>query len=88
MSYVIAEPCVGVKDASCLAVCPTDCIHTAADADQYFIDARECIDCGLCMTVCPAEAIFAEPDLPARWTGYAAKNRDFFNSYRGAADSA
>ncbi|MEP7041053.1 MAG: ferredoxin, partial [Chloroflexota bacterium] len=28
MTYVIAEPCIGVKDASCVDVCPVDCIHT------------------------------------------------------------
>ena len=25
MAYIIAEPCIGVKDASCVAVCPVDC---------------------------------------------------------------
>ena len=27
MAYVIAEPCIGVKDASCVDACPVDCIH-------------------------------------------------------------
>jgi NAD-dependent dihydropyrimidine dehydrogenase PreA subunit len=31
MPYVIAEPCIGVKDKSCVAVCPVDCIHEADD---------------------------------------------------------
>ena len=26
MSYVIAEPCIGEKDNSCVEVCPVDCI--------------------------------------------------------------
>ncbi|MBQ11918.1 MAG: ferredoxin, partial [Planctomyces sp.] len=26
MPYVITEPCIGVKDAACLEVCPVDCI--------------------------------------------------------------
>src|SRR5258708_30799581 len=29
MTYVITQPCVGVKDASCVDVCPVDCIHPA-----------------------------------------------------------
>jgi ferredoxin len=29
------------------------------------IDPVTCIDCGLCVPECPAEAIFAEDDLPA-----------------------
>ena len=28
MTYIITEPCVGVKDASCVDVCPVDCIYT------------------------------------------------------------
>jgi NAD-dependent dihydropyrimidine dehydrogenase PreA subunit len=27
VAYVIAEPCIGVKDASCVDACPVDCIH-------------------------------------------------------------
>jgi NAD-dependent dihydropyrimidine dehydrogenase PreA subunit len=26
---VITFPCIGVKDASCVDVCPVDCIHPA-----------------------------------------------------------
>src|ERR1700730_10928369 len=25
--YIIPEPCIGVKDGSCVDVCPVDCIH-------------------------------------------------------------
>ncbi|OLD33610.1 MAG: ferredoxin [Chloroflexi bacterium 13_1_40CM_2_67_6] len=27
MAYVITEPCIDVKDASCVDVCPVDCIY-------------------------------------------------------------
>jgi NAD-dependent dihydropyrimidine dehydrogenase PreA subunit len=27
MSYVIAEPCIEVKDTACVDACPVDCIH-------------------------------------------------------------
>ena len=30
MAYVITEPCVDVKDASCVDVCPVDCIYPLA----------------------------------------------------------
>jgi NAD-dependent dihydropyrimidine dehydrogenase PreA subunit len=30
VTYVIAEPCIDVKDRSCIDVCPVDCIHEAA----------------------------------------------------------
>ena len=29
MTYVIAEPCIDIKDRSCVDVCPVDCIHEA-----------------------------------------------------------
>lgn len=55
MTYIIAEPCVGVKDASCVAVCPVDCIYEGAD--MYYIHPDECIDCGVCEPECPVGAI-------------------------------
>jgi len=76
MPYVIAEPCVGVKDKSCVAVCPVDCIHEGED--QLFIDPNECIDCGLCEPECPVDAIFMEDELPAQWKDYVTRNADFF----------
>lgn len=76
MPYVIAEPCVGVKDKSCVAVCPVDCIHEGED--QLFIDPNECIDCGLCEPECPVDAIFMEDELPAQWKSFVSKNADFF----------
>jgi NAD-dependent dihydropyrimidine dehydrogenase PreA subunit len=43
MTYVIAEPCIDIKDLSCVDVCPVDCIHVA---DRILvIDPEECIDC-------------------------------------------
>ena len=76
MPYVIAEPCIGVKDKSCVAVCPVDCIHEGDD--QLYIDPAECIDCGLCEPECPVDAIFMEDELPAQWKDFAAKNLEFF----------
>ena len=46
MTYIIAQPCVDLKDASCVEVCPVDCIYE--DDDQYYIHPDECIDCGAC----------------------------------------
>ncbi len=79
MTYVITEPCIGVKDAACVEVCPVDCIHTNDDAEQYYIDPDECIDCGACVPVCPVEAIFADDDVPEGQDKYLEINKDFFN---------
>jgi NAD-dependent dihydropyrimidine dehydrogenase PreA subunit len=67
MTYVIVEPCIGVKDASCVDVCPVDCIHATDDDPQFYIDPEECIDCGACEPECPVEAIFPEDALPDKW---------------------
>ena len=78
MTYVSAEPCVGVKDASCVDVCPVDCIHTTDTAPIYYIDPDECIDCGACEPECPVTAIFAEDALPEQWNSYIQINAEFF----------
>jgi ferredoxin len=78
MTYVIAETCIGVKDASCVDVCPVDCIHTTDAAPMYYIDPDECIDCGACEPECPVTAIFAEDALPEKWNNFIQINADFF----------
>lgn len=61
MSFVIVGGCC--NDASCVAVCPVNCIHptpTEPDfltANQLYIDAESCIECGICAEECPVEAI-------------------------------
>jgi ferredoxin len=80
VAYVIAQPCIGVKDNSCVEVCPVDCIHSTDDADQYFINPDECIDCGVCAEVCPVEAIFFEDDLPEQWASFTLVNAEFFKN--------
>ena len=86
MTYVITQPCVGVKDGSCVDVCPVDCIHPAAGEsdyeqyDQLYINPDECIDCGACEPECPVEAIFADDSVPEQWASYTAKNKNFFGA--------
>jgi NAD-dependent dihydropyrimidine dehydrogenase PreA subunit len=76
MPYVISEPCIGTKDASCVEVCPVDCIYEGED--QYYIHPDECIDCGACEPECPVTAIFPDTDVPPEWTSYIEKNRVHF----------
>ena len=91
MPYVIAEPCIGVKDKSCVAVCPVDCIHEGVvdvdgvTYDQLFIDPDECIDCGLCEPECPADAIFMADEVPAEWTRFVQINAEFSKRGRRAS---
>ena len=79
MAYVIAEPCIGVKDKSCVAVCPVDCIHGTDDDEMLYIQPDECIDCGACAPECPVRAIFPKEDVPPQWATFIEKNADYFN---------
>jgi NAD-dependent dihydropyrimidine dehydrogenase PreA subunit len=80
VAYVIAQPCIGVKDTACVDACPVDCIHPAKREPEFdgetqlYIDPSECIDCGACVPVCPGAAIFAREDLPREWEPYAEIN--------------
>ena len=78
MAYIITEPCIGVKDASCVDVCPVDCISTSDDDEMFYIDPVTCIDCSYCVSVCPVTAIFDEFAVPANWRAYIRKNREYF----------
>ena len=76
MTYVIAEPCVDLKDKACIEECPVDCIYEGRRS--LYIHPEECVDCGACEPVCPAEAIYFEDDLPEQWSEYRAANAGFF----------
>ena len=84
MAYVIAEPCIGTKDNSCVEVCPVDCIHPTPDepgydaAEMLYIDPEECIDCDACVEACPVDACFAEDQLPDEWQKYTQINAEYF----------
>ncbi len=80
MTYVIAEPCIDVKDKACVEVCPVDCIHGGDDDKQLFINPQECIDCGACEPECPVEAIFEESALPAEWKQFTEINAKYFEA--------
>ena len=50
MPYVIAEPCIGVKDTACVDACPVDVIHPRKDENDFssvprlYIHPVDCID--------------------------------------------
>jgi NAD-dependent dihydropyrimidine dehydrogenase PreA subunit len=84
MAYLIAAPCIGVKDTACVDACPVDCIHPRkdeaefAETPQLYIDSDNCICCGACVPACPVSAIFLAEDLPPQWKDYAQKNAEFY----------
>jgi NAD-dependent dihydropyrimidine dehydrogenase PreA subunit len=80
VAFVITQPCIGEKDASCVEVCPVDCIHSDSESNQYFIDPSDCIDCGACVDPCPVDAIYPEDEVPAEFQQFIQINRDYFGS--------
>ena len=70
MAWVITRLCRDCIDMSCVEVCPVDCIYEYRGEDreafpnQLFIDPEECIDCGVCESECPWEAIFQDGEVP------------------------
>ncbi len=81
MAYIIAEPCIDVKDKSCVEACPVDCIYEADN--MLVIHPEESIDCGACVAPCPVDAIFHEAELPEKWSDYTAMNAEFFEGKEG-----
>jgi NAD-dependent dihydropyrimidine dehydrogenase PreA subunit len=84
VAYVISEPCIGVKDNSCVEVCPVDCIHPTPDepdyeqAEQLYIDPQECIDCDACVEACPVDAITSEDQVPEEWQRFIELNASYY----------
>ena len=78
MTYIIALPCVDVKDKACVEECPVDCIYEGNR--MLYIHPEECVDCGACEPVCPVEAIYYEDDLPEEQEEYLDINAQFFES--------
>jgi NAD-dependent dihydropyrimidine dehydrogenase PreA subunit len=76
VTYVIAEPCIDVKDKSCIEECPVDCIYEGSR--MLYIQPDECVDCGACEPVCPVEAIYYEDDVPGQWKDFSKANTEFF----------
>ncbi|MFF5931859.1 FAD-dependent oxidoreductase [Streptomyces hydrogenans] len=62
MTYAITQTCC--SDATCVAVCPVNCIHPTPEEPDFgttemlYIDPKSCIDCGACADACPVDAIF------------------------------
>ncbi len=80
MPYVIAAPCIGVKDKACVEICPMDCIHGNPDSPQLYINPEECIDCNACASECPVGAIYPDNELPDEWKHYEGINAAFFKA--------
>jgi ferredoxin len=61
MTHVVTEACIKCKFTDCVSVCPVDCFYEGNN--MLVINPDQCIDCGICIPECPADAIVAEIDL-------------------------
>ncbi|MEQ6900407.1 ferredoxin [Nocardioides sp. YIM 152588] len=77
MTYLVAHPCIDIKDRACIEECPVDCIYEGGR--MAYIHPDECVDCGACEPVCPVEAIYYEDDVPRQWVDYLGVNAGFFD---------
>jgi NAD-dependent dihydropyrimidine dehydrogenase PreA subunit len=76
MAYVIASSCIDVKDGACQEAYPVECIFEGGR--MMYIQPDERIDCGLCLLVCPVDAIYVTEDLPERERAFERANAEFF----------
>jgi ferredoxin len=91
MAYVVAKPCIGTKDRSCVEVCPVDCFYNIKKKkynDTHGVEAKgddfgmlmihpdECINCGACETECPVEAIYEDTGVPEEWKDFVKFNEE------------
>eukprot|EP00274_Cyanoptyche_gloeocystis_P004312 CAMPEP_0196658784 /NCGR_PEP_ID=MMETSP1086-20130531/31533_1 /TAXON_ID=77921 /ORGANISM="Cyanoptyche gloeocystis , Strain SAG4.97" /LENGTH=75 /DNA_ID=CAMNT_0041992517 /DNA_START=274 /DNA_END=501 /DNA_ORIENTATION=+ len=68
MAYtIVTDVCEGIAD--CVEACPVDCIHegpgtNSIGTEWYWIDFDTCIDCGICLAVCPVSGAILPEQKP------------------------
>ncbi|WP_415637082.1 ferredoxin FdxA [Pseudoalteromonas distincta] len=62
MAFVVTENCIKCKYTDCVSVCPADAFFEGPNF--LAISPIDCIDCGLCVPECSADAIYQEDELP------------------------
>lgn len=65
MTHVVNQNCIKCKYTDCVVVCPVDCFHEGEN--MLVIDPDVCIDCGVCVSECPVQAISEESDELSRF---------------------
>ncbi|MFC4494697.1 FAD-dependent oxidoreductase [Streptomyces ovatisporus] len=82
MAFAITQTCC--TDATCVTVCPVNCIHPApgerdfGSTEMLYVDPKTCIDCGACADACPVDAVFPVDRLADGQREYAGINAAYF----------
>ncbi|MBZ4018738.1 FAD-dependent oxidoreductase [Streptomyces purpurogeneiscleroticus] len=89
MAFAITQTCC--TDATCVAVCPVNCIHPTPDerafgsTEMLYVDPKACIDCGACADACPVDAILPVDSLTSGQQEYAGINAAYFEQSENAS---
>ncbi|MFB7718475.1 FAD-dependent oxidoreductase [Nocardia sp. NPDC056100] len=84
MTFVILGHCC--KDATCVQVCPQNCIRPTpsqpefATVEHLYIDPDSCIDCSACADACPAGAIKPATALTDAEHEYSQRSSEYFQA--------
>ncbi|MER7740315.1 FAD-dependent oxidoreductase [Streptomyces sp. NPDC096538] len=82
MAFAITQTCC--NDATCVSVCPVNCIRPTPEerafgsTEMLHIDPKTCIDCGACADACPVDAIHPVERLTGGQREYARINAAYF----------
>ena len=79
MTYLVTENCIKCKYTDCVAVCPVDCFYEGPNF--LAINPDECIDCGVCVPECPANAIVPDNDHSVDVVFWTKMNRELSASW-------
>lgn len=61
MTFVVTDNCINCKHTTCVEVCPVDAFREGPNF--LVIDPELCVDCDMCPSECPVDAIYADDDL-------------------------
>ena len=81
MTYLVTENCIKCKHTDCVEVCPVDCFYEGANF--LAINPDECIDCGVCVTECPVNAIVPDSNTDIDVVFWTDLNKRLSNKWPG-----
>lgn len=74
MPFIVTEPCIQCKYTDCVEVCPMD---SFVEGPNFLaIDPDGCIDCSMCVSECPVNAIVNAAEADASQQPYIALNEE------------
>ena len=80
MAFVVTESCIRCRLGDCVEVCPVDCFYEGPN--MLVINPDECIDCALCESECPINAIYSEDELPEDQREFIELNRELSGKWK------